>query len=93
VLIEAAYAKLPVLATRHAGIPEVVADGESGMLVAEGDASALADGLRAMLAARERWPAMGEAGRRLMIERGHLTTDVAARLEALYLELLPPRTR
>ena len=93
VLIEAAYAKLPVLATRHAGIPEVVADGESGMLVAEGDATALADGLRAMLAGRERWTAMGEAGHRLMIERGHLTSDVAARLEALYLELLPPRTR
>ena len=93
VLIEAAYARLPVLATRHAGLPEVVADGESGVLVAEGDAAALAQGLRAMLAARERWAAMGEAGRRLMIERGHLTSDVAARLEALYLELLPARAR
>jgi colanic acid/amylovoran biosynthesis glycosyltransferase len=88
VLIEAAYAGLPVLATRHAGIPDVVADGESGVLVEENDPAALADGLRAMLAARERWPAMGEAGRRLIIERGHLTADVAARLEALYLELL-----
>jgi hypothetical protein len=28
---------------------------------------------------------MGEAGRRLVIDRGHLTADVAARLEALYL--------
>ena len=89
VLIEAAYAGLPVLATRHAGIPEIVADGESGVLVAENDPAALADGLRAMLAIRERWPAMGEAGRRLIIERGHLTADVAARLESLYLELLP----
>jgi colanic acid/amylovoran biosynthesis glycosyltransferase len=92
VLIEAAYARMPVLATRHAGIPEIVADGESGALVSEGDPIALADGLRAMLAARERWPAMGEAGRRLAIERGHLTADVAARLEGLYLELLPART-
>ena len=88
VLIEAAYAGLPVLSTRHAGIPEIVADGESGVLVAEGDAASLADGLRTLLAARERWAEMGEAGRRLMIERGHLTSDVAARLEALYLELL-----
>ena len=86
VLLEASSARLPVLATRHAGIPEIVADGETGILVAEGDPAALADGLRALLAARERWPAMGEAGRRLVIERGHLTTDVAARLEALYLE-------
>ena len=87
VLLEAQYARLPVLATRHAGIPEIVADGTSGVLAAEGDPTALAHGLRAMLAARERWPAMGEAGRRLVIERGHLTPDVAARLEALYLEL------
>jgi colanic acid/amylovoran biosynthesis glycosyltransferase len=88
VLLEASYAGMPVLATRHAGIPEIVADGVSGVLVAEGDPAALADGLRAMLAARERWPAMGEAGRRLVVERGHLTADVAARLEVLYLELL-----
>jgi colanic acid/amylovoran biosynthesis glycosyltransferase len=85
VLLEAGCAQLPVLATRHAGIPEVVADGRSAVLVAEGDPAALAAGLRAILAARSRWPAMGEAGRRLVIERGHLTTDVAARLEALYL--------
>jgi colanic acid/amylovoran biosynthesis glycosyltransferase len=91
VLIEAAYARLPVLATRHAGIPDIVADGESGMLVTENDPAALADGLRAMIATRERWAAMGEAGRRLVIERGHLTADVATRLEALYLELLVER--
>jgi colanic acid/amylovoran biosynthesis glycosyltransferase len=91
VLLEAAYRRLPVLATRHAGIPEIVADGESGMLVAEGDAAALAEGLRAMVRARERWPAMGEAGRRLVIDRGHLMGDVAARLETLYRELLAAR--
>jgi colanic acid/amylovoran biosynthesis glycosyltransferase len=85
VLLEAGCAQLPVLATRHAGIPEVVAEGRSAVLVAENDTGALAAGLRTILAARNRWPAMGEAGRRLVIERGHLTADVAARLEALYL--------
>ena len=93
VLLEAAYRRLPVLATRHAGIPEVVDDGESGMLVAEGDDDALAEGLRAMVRARERWPAMGEAGRRLVIDRGHLMGDVAARLETLYAELLSARPK
>ena len=91
VLLEAAYRGLPVLATRHAGIPEVVADGESGVLVAEGDDAALAEGLRVMVRSRERWPAMGEAGRRLVIDRGHLMGDVAARLETLYGELLAER--
>ena len=85
VLLEAGCAQLPVLATRHAGIPEVVADGRSAVLVPENDPAALAAGLRTILAARNRWPAMGEAGRRLVSERGHLTADVAARLEALYL--------
>lgn len=89
VLMEASYAGLPVLATRHAGIPDVVADGETGVLVPEGDDDALAEALRTLILERERWPAMGEAGRRLVIERGHLTADVAARLEALYRELLP----
>jgi colanic acid/amylovoran biosynthesis glycosyltransferase len=88
VLLEAAYRRLPVLATRHAGIPEVVVDGESGVLVAEGDDAALAEGLRAMVRARERWPGMGETGRRLVIDRGHLMGDVAARLETIYVELL-----
>ena len=92
VLLEAAYRRLPVLSTRHAGIPEMVADGESGVLVAEGDDAALADGLRAMVRSRERWPAMGEAGRRLVIDRGHLMGDVAARLELLYGELIAART-
>ena len=91
VLLEAAYARLPVLATQHAGIPDIVADGESGVLVQEGDPDALADGLRTLITERQRWAAMGEAGRRLVIERGHLTADVAARLESLYLELVPER--
>jgi colanic acid/amylovoran biosynthesis glycosyltransferase len=33
---------LPVLATHHGGIPEAVTHGESGFLVAEGDAPAMA---------------------------------------------------
>jgi colanic acid/amylovoran biosynthesis glycosyltransferase len=93
VLLEAAYAERPVLATRHAGNPEIVADGESGVLVPERDADALAAALRALLAGRDRWRAMGEAGRRLVIERGHLTADVAARLETLYEEILAEPSR
>jgi colanic acid/amylovoran biosynthesis glycosyltransferase len=93
VLMEAAYRGMPVVATWHAGIPEVVADGESGMLVPERDVEALAAAIRAMLESRDQWPAMGAAGRRLVIERGHLLRDVAARLETLYLEVVPERSR
>ena len=44
-----------------------------------------------MVRVRERGPAMGEAGHRLVIDRGHLMGDVAARLEALSGELLAAR--
>ncbi|MGH8246059.1 MAG: glycosyltransferase [Gammaproteobacteria bacterium] len=55
---------LPVLSTRHSGIPELVEDGRSGYLVSERDVGALADRLDSLLGSPERWPAMGEAGRR-----------------------------
>lgn len=91
VLLEAAFCELPVLSTRHAGIPELVRDGESGYLVPERDAEALAgrlrDLLRDLLRAPERWAAMGDAGRR-HVEGGHTTAAVAARLEAVYREVL-----
>jgi hypothetical protein len=43
----------------------------------------------------ERRAAMGAAGKRLVVERGHLVPDVAARLESMYLELRrrPARAR
>ena len=42
VVLEALRAGVPVLATRHAGIPEIITDGETGLLVDERDPTALA---------------------------------------------------
>jgi colanic acid/amylovoran biosynthesis glycosyltransferase len=42
-ILEAMAAGLPVVSTRHAGIPEAVVDGESGFLVAEGDLVGMAE--------------------------------------------------
>jgi glycosyltransferase involved in cell wall biosynthesis len=69
VLMEAMASRVPVLATRIAGIPELVEDGVSGRLVAPGDVDGLAEALAALLAAPASWPEMGAAGRaRVMAE-------------------------
>jgi len=44
-VLEAGASGLPVVATRHAGIPEVVLSGETGLLVDEGDVTGMADHL------------------------------------------------
>jgi len=49
VLLEAAYFTVPVVATRVGGVPEVVADGISGLLVPADDAAALANALGRVL--------------------------------------------
>ena len=63
VLLEAMLAGLPIVATRVSAVPEVVADGETGMLVEPGDDAGVAAALGALLADRGRATALGEAGR------------------------------
>jgi glycosyltransferase involved in cell wall biosynthesis len=64
VILEAMAMGLPVVSTRHSGIPEAVEDGETGLLVEPGDTDALADALATLLADPERGDWMGAAGRR-----------------------------
>jgi glycosyltransferase involved in cell wall biosynthesis len=49
VLFEAMFRGLPVISTTVSGIPELVVDGENGILVAERDEHALADALERLL--------------------------------------------
>jgi colanic acid/amylovoran biosynthesis glycosyltransferase len=42
-ILEAMAQAVPVVATRHAGIPEAVVDGETGFLVDEGDCAAMSE--------------------------------------------------
>ena len=48
-LMEAASCGVPVVATAVGGVPELVADGETGLLVANGDVTGLTDALRRLL--------------------------------------------
>ena len=63
VLMEAMAACLPVVATRIAGVPELVIEGETGLLVAAGDDVDLARALVQVLADPEKMRHMGAAGR------------------------------
>jgi glycosyltransferase involved in cell wall biosynthesis len=64
VLLEAMLARLPVVSTNVSAVPEIVLDGETGLLSEPGDVEALASHLSAVLAdadLRERLGAAGEA--------------------------------
>lgn len=78
-LKEAMATGLPVASTRHSGIPELVEDGMSGVLVPEADSAALADALGRLIREPERWEAMGRAGR----ERVECEYDIHCLTETL----------
>lgn len=62
-LLEAMASGLPVIATRVGGNPELVVEGETGLLVPSANPAALADAMAALLADPARAAAFGQAGR------------------------------
>lgn len=89
VCIEAMLAGCAVGGTRHAGIPECVTDGVTGLLAAEGDATGLAERLRAMMSDVPRTQAMGLAGRARALKDFNLNVQ-SARLEQVLLAVAKP---
>lgn len=81
-LMEAMAAGRPVVSSRLSGIPELVADGESGLLCPPGDVECLAAALTRLAGDRALGRRLGEVGRRVVAERYHLGRN-AARLAQL----------
>lgn len=75
-LIEAAAAGLPLVATRHSGIPEIVRDGKNGFLVAERDVNAMGERMALLSSNPEWWKRMSESGRKHVEEKMELKTQV-----------------
>jgi glycosyltransferase involved in cell wall biosynthesis len=86
-MLEAMLAAKPVVAARAGSTPELVHDGETGLLVPVDDPDALAEAVNSLLADRERSEAMGRAG----LERARAEFSIARMAEltaAIYVESL-----
>jgi glycosyltransferase involved in cell wall biosynthesis len=89
-MVLAMGAGLPVVATRVAGIPEVVEDGVSGLLVPPGDTAALGDALARVINDDTLSVLMGQAARAYVRPRFGVDGYVAS-VTALYDRLLAAR--
>jgi glycosyltransferase involved in cell wall biosynthesis len=84
---EAMASGTPVIATHAGALPEVVADGETGIVVPAADPAALAAAIGELLADPARRRRMGQAGRERVMS--HFTWELnARRLDALYREVV-----
>ena len=87
--LEALACKVPVIATRAGGIPEVIADGECGLLYPVGDVEGMAEGAARLLADEPLRQRFAETGRRRAVER-FATDRVVGQYRALYESVLAP---
>ena len=86
-LTELSASGMPIVATRHCDIPEVVLDGKSGLLAEERDVDGLAEKLAAVIASPGRWGSMGQAGRSHVEEHFDIRKQVQE-LERVYADCL-----
>ncbi len=89
-IIEAMAVGLPVVASAVGGVPEMVDDGRTGLLVAPGEAAMFADALARLIGDRTLREQMGRAGRKDALQRYDLPAFRRAHLE-LYARLLGER--
>lgn len=76
VILEAMAMEVPVVSTRHSGIPEAVSDGVSGLLVPPGRAEDLAAAVGSLLDAPDVRARMGRSGRQTVAEKFDVTVNV-----------------
>jgi glycosyltransferase involved in cell wall biosynthesis len=87
VIIEGMAGTKPVVATNGGGVPEIVQDGVTGLLVPMGDAVAMSKAIEFLLENPERARQMGLRGRERALS--HFTIQMTARkVEAVYDQIL-----
>jgi len=91
VVLEAAAAGIPVVASRVGGIPDLVDHGVNGLLFDPHDPGSIRENVRLALNNRSRSRSMAETGKRLAKERFH-PVAVAEQHLAMYREVLSSRS-
>ncbi|MDQ3927789.1 MAG: glycosyltransferase, partial [Chloroflexota bacterium] len=91
-VLEAAAAGCPIIATGVGGVPEVVKDGSTGILVRPGDPQGMADAILGLLAAPHRARELALAAQAL-VAREYSTEAWSRKWEALYLQEVRRRSR
>jgi len=89
-ILEAFAAGAAVVATPVGAVPDVITDGENGLLVEAGDVDGLASALRRLIASPDLRNALGAAARRDHSERYNIENYVS-RLENIWLNAVLPR--
>ena len=77
VLMEAMAMEIPCVATRIAGIPELIQDGVDGLLATPGNTGEMATALAKLMGDRELRVQIGRAGRQKIIEKYNLSKNTA----------------
>jgi colanic acid/amylovoran biosynthesis glycosyltransferase len=88
-LKEAMAAGCPFVTSNHGGIPELVEGVDAGVMVREGDAGALAEGIIHLLDRRSEWGVMGRRGREHVLSKYSIEA-VTRDLIGVYGALLSP---
>jgi colanic acid/amylovoran biosynthesis glycosyltransferase len=88
-IIEAAAAGMPIIASRHCDIPNVVIDGQTGVLVPERDVNALSRAILNISCAPESWGILGTEGRKRVEKEFDVFKQVEL-LEDIYCEIISP---
>jgi glycosyltransferase involved in cell wall biosynthesis len=83
VLLEALAAGLPTVATRVAGIPEIIEHGRQGLLVDGDDPATIASAVATILDDRCRWESMSTAGPQKLASRFDRETSIAQLLDTM----------
>jgi glycosyltransferase involved in cell wall biosynthesis len=81
-ILEASACGLAICSTRHAGIPDAVIEGKTGLLVDEHDVEGMASALKKLASDSSVTRAMGEAARKHM-EEHYDVVKLSAKIKGL----------